>query len=376
MALCLCRRKRESADLGRVHEMRKYIAGLISLIILATGMLAGTASADNKKVETYKDDETGETYVDEYNYTTGQVTQTVTDSNGNVEVYTYSIEQVNDNTNTTTDSSPSTTSDETVKNPDGSITVVSKDQTDADYSDVDTSNTDVSSEDSSSGGLTQEEWEARMAKAISANGSVTETVYRDANGNIWPVQVEYMGLGRSSVIVNGERCLVPTSSLTWVTDAPDNKLLAVVTTEKQSYVTMRAKKSQKAFVMSHCEKCQVLRVISTGKTWTMVDCNGMRGYVLTNGLTFYDNAPKDYVTGMVTFRGKTTSRNMIHVRSGTTGTARQLQEFSCGTPLTIFSRNDKWCEVDVGGWHAYIKSEFVTMDEGAVLAAADPEYSE
>ncbi len=356
--------------------MKKYIAGLMSLIILAAGLLAGTASADNKKVETYKDSETGETYVDEYNYTTGVVTTTVTDANGNVEVYTNTIEEVSDNTGTTTNSSPGTTSSDTVKNPDGSITVVSKDQTDADYSNVDTSNNNISSDDSSSGGLTQEEWEARMAKAISANGSVTETVYRDANGNIWPVQVEYMGLGRSSVIVNGERCLVPTSSLTWVTNAPDNKLLAVVSTEKQSYVTMRAKKSQKSFVMNHCEKCQVMRVISTGKTWTMVDCNGMRGYVLTSGLTFYDNDPKEYVTGVVTFRGKTTSRNTIHIRSGITGSARQLQEFSCGTPLTIFSKNEKWCEVDVGGWHAYIKSEFVTMDEGAVLAVADFDYNE
>ncbi len=359
--------------------MKRYIAGLMGLILLAVGMLAGTASADNIVRTTWKDDETGDTYVDEFNYTTNQATTTVTDAKGNVESYTYSIESVSDNTNTntTTGSSPSSTSNETVKNADGSITVVSKDQTDADYSNVDTSNSNTTSEDSSSsGGLTQEEWEARMAKAISANGSLTETVYRDANGNIWPVQVEYMGLGRSSVIVNGEKCLVPTSSLTWVTDAPDNKLLAVVTTEKQSYVTMRAKKSQKSFVMNHCEKCQVMRVISTGKTWTMVDCNGMRGYVLTSGLTFYDNAPKEYVAGVVTFRGKTTSRNMIHIRSGTTGSSRQLQEFSCGTPLTIFSRSDKWCEVDVGGWHAYIKSEFVTMDEGAVLAAVDPEYSE
>ncbi len=353
--------------------MKKYLAGLMSLIILAAGMAVGTASADDIETYTWKDDDTGATYVDEFNHSTGQATTTVTDANGKVEVYTYSITEDSG----ASDTSGSSSSSGTTKNADGSITVVSRDQTGADYSNVDTSNSSSETTDgSSSGGLTQEEWEARMAKAISANGSVTETVYRDANGNIWPVQVEYMGLGRSSVIVNGERCLVPTSSLTWVSEAPANKLLAVVTTEKQSYVTLRAKKSQKSFVMDHCEKCQVVRVISTGKTWTMVDCNGMRGYVLTSGLTFYDNSPKDFVTGVVTFRGKTTSKNMVHIRSGVTGSSRQLQEFACGTPLTIFMKDGKWCEVDVGGWHAYIKSEYVTMDDGAVLAAADPEYIE
>ncbi len=328
--------------------MSRLITRLVCATLFLGIVLSGLAFAENGNSQTWSDDDGNVIYSDKYE--TG---------------------------NTYSESASGPT-----KNADGSITVISSDQTGADYSNVDTSNSssNLDSESdpdgSSSGGLTQEEWEARMAKAISANGSVTETVYRDGNGNIWPVQVEYMGLGRSAVIVNGERCLVPTSSLTWVSEAPANKLLAVVTTEKQSYVTMRAKKSQKSFVMDHCEKCQVLRVISTGKTWTMVDCNGMRGYVLTSGLTFYDNSPKDYVSGVVTFRGKTTSKNLVHIRSGITGSARQLQEFACGTPLTIFTKDGKWCEVDVGGWHAYIKSEYVTMDDGAVLAAADPKYIE
>ncbi len=349
--------------------MKWFFAKWVNITIILGIALLNFAFAENIESQSWTDENGNMVYM-ETNNSTGKITEKTVDKNGNV-IYIDEYDKI-DGSDDSSESPAGTT-----KNADGSITVVSRDQTGADYSNVDTSNSSSGSSDgSSSGGLTQEEWEARMAKAISANGSVTETVYRDANGNIWPVQVEYMGLGRSAVIVNGERCLVPTSSLTWVTEAPENKLLAVVTTEKQSYVTLRAKKSQKSFVMDHCEKCQVLRVISTGKTWTMVDCNGMRGYVLTSGLTFYDNSPKDFVTGVVTFRGKTTSKNLVHIRSGITGSARQLQEFACGTPLTIFMKDGKWCEVDVGGWHAYIKSEYVTMDDGAVLAAADPEYTE
>ncbi len=346
----------------------KRVFYAMMITALAACMMSGSALADNIVSDSWTDNETGNTTYVDTNFTTGVITEKEVDSGGNVVHYEeYALEEAYD-------SGSSSSSSGTTKNADGSITVVSKDQTDVTVIDNSSSGSSSSGSDSqSSGGLTQDEWEARMAKAQAANGTTTETVYRDVNGNIWPVQVEYVGLGRSSIVLNGERCMVPTSCLSWVSEAPDDKLLAVVTTEKQSYVTMRAKKSQKAFVMAHCEKCQVLRVISTGKTWTMVDDGTMRGYVLTSGLTFYDNSPREYVTGLVTFRGKTTSKNTVHIRSGTTSSAKQLQAFACGTPLTVFAQDEKWTEVDVGGWHGYIMNEYVTLDEGVALSARETE---
>ena len=210
--------------------------------------------------------------------------------------------------------------------------------------------------------LTQQEWEARMAKAIRENGPVSKTYLMAEDNHLVEVELEYLGLGRSAIVRNGTVEMVPTSSLKWESAAPEDKRLAVVSTTKQSYATMRAKKSQKAFVMDHCEKCAVLKVASTGKTWTMVEYNGMRGYVLTSALTFYDNNPKEYTTGLVSFRGKLNSNNTVHVRTSNKNSARQLAELACGTPLTIFSLDEKWCEVDAGGWHCYIMVEYVTLD--------------
>ena len=266
---------------------------------------------------------------------------------------------------------PAPSAEEPVMNPDGGMTVTSSDQTGAeDANDAAAAAADAptdSSEDSA--GLTPEEWKARMEKAIQANGSSTGTIYVDENGEAFPVEVSYVGLGRSEILLDGEAMMVPTSSLIWESEAPPEKRLAVVTTERQSYITMRAKMSKKAFVMERCDKCRVVRVIATGNTWTMVDDNGLRGYVLTSGLTFYPNDPReDYTTGVITFRGKTTSRNMIHVRASNKNGARQLAEFACGTPLTIFEYDEKWCEIDVGGWHCYIMSEFVTFDEKTISA--------
>ena len=221
----------------------------------------------------------------------------------------------------------------------------------------------------STGHLTPVEWGARWAKYTAANGVTTGTVYMDDAGNVTPAEIKYLGLGRSTIITGGKELIVPTSSLRWDTEAPDDKVLALVTPAKQSYLTLRAKKSQKSFVMGHCDKCKVLRVIGTGKTWTMVDDEGVRGYVLTSGLTFFDNSPRQYAAGMITVKGKTPSGNTVHVRSSNKNGARQIAEFDVGTPITVFAQDDKWCEIDVAGLHCYILSQFVTLQEPLITAS-------
>jgi len=224
--------------------------------------------------------------------------------------------------------------------------------------------------------LTQEEWAARWAKYASKNGTTTGTVYMDENGNVYPVQILQPGLGRSTILLDGQERIVPTSSLKWESEAPQNKLLAVSTPSTQSYLTLRAKSSQKAFVMGHCDKCSVLLVIRTGKTWTFVDNGEVRGYVMTSGLTFYDNEPRQYAAGIITVKGKTPSGNTVHVRSAASRKGRQIEEYPVGTPITVFSQDDEWSEIDVGGFHCYIQSKYVTLQEPLLLAEAGPGLAE
>lgn len=223
-----------------------------------------------------------------------------------------------------------------------------------------------------SGHLTQAEWAARVAKANAQLGVTTGIAWVDGNGEAHPCSIEALGLGRSTILIGENRIIVPTSSLIWDTEAPEEQLLAVVATTKQTYATLRAKKSQKAFVMGHCEKCTVLLVISTGKTWTMVDDNGARGYVLTSSLAFFDNKPKQYTSGIITVNGKTPKGNTVHVRSSNSNKARQIAEYPVGTTITVFSQDEKWSEIDVGGLHCYILSEFVTLQEPLQTAEMEP----
>ena len=243
--------------------------------------------------------------------------------------------------------------DTAIINPDGSVTLQSGSM-----------QIDAGSDGTGSGHLTEAEWAVRLAKANAKLGVTTGVAYIDVNGDPHPATIETLGLGRSTIVVDGTRMLVPTASIVWDTEAPEDKVLAVVTTTKQTYATMRAKKSQKAFVMGHAEKCTVLLVISTGKTWTLIDNQGVRGYVLTSTLTFYDNKPRQYAAGIITVKGKATTKgSTVHVRSSKSNKARQIAEFPVGTPISVFEQDEKWSEVDAGGLHCYILSEFVTLQE-------------
>jgi len=261
----------------------------------------------------------------------------------------------------------------TVENSDGSITIITGDQDIQVNEDgsitVESGQIQIIEPESESPGLTQEEWEARMQRAQEKNGTYTYTVYHAPDGIIHEVQVIYVGLGRSMVLLNGAETLVNTWDLSWETEAPADKVLAVVSAPKNGYANLRSKSSKKAFIMDHCITNKVVRVLATGKNWTKVDYAGMRGYVSTSSLTFYANEPRQYETAKISVKGRTKGTDTVYIRSAAKNNSRHLQDYVLGTPLTVFSKDGKWCEVDVEGWHCYILSNYVTYDE--VMTASE-----
>ena len=222
----------------------------------------------------------------------------------------------------------------------------------------------------SGGGLTQEEWEARMKKALERNGSYTETYYFGPEKEPIPVTVVYVGLARSKIKIGDTELMVNTCDLAWSTEAPADQVLAVVDANRLGYAALRANTSTKSFILDHCITGKVVRVLSTGKNWTKVDYDGMRGYVLTSSLKFYPNMIRSYETGQIAYEGRTTGRSTINIRASAKNNSRILANYTLGTPLTIFSMDEKWCEVDVGGWHCYILREYVSMgDNGSYTAS-------
>ena len=206
-----------------------------------------------------------------------------------------------------------------------------------------------------------------MNNAFIKNGGYTPTVYRDENGVETPVDVVYMGLSRSMVTINGEKQLVETWRLSWETKAPEDKVLAVVHSPKNSAdVKFHAGKSTKSMNLNKVLTNRVLRVISTGKNWTLVDIDDPsmpRGYIATSYLEFYPKLPLAYRSAKLSVFGKTRGSDPVWIRAEDNANGRRIIQFDLGQPLTVYCQNDRWSEVDVGGFHAFILSEFVTLDE-------------
>lgn len=226
------------------------------------------------------------------------------------------------------------------------------------------------------GGTNDAAWARGLGKAAAANGAFTATVYTDEQGNQTSVSVVYMGLARSCIRLNEAEVMVDTYRLSWETEAPASKLLAMVTSKTPA--RLRAKKSSSALVIDRIPYGTVLRVVNTGKNWTFVDCNaGPRGYIQTSSLTFFANEPRTYRTGWVaTKSGHITGDSTVHVRNTTSSSSPQQEEYRVGTELTILGEEGNFCEIEVNGHHCYMRKEFVLYNEEDPVTKAEAETPE
>ena len=209
------------------------------------------------------------------------------------------------------------------------------------------------------------DWQAVLDRAAARTGRETPTVWTDpSTGETTEVEVVYMGLGRSMIKLDGNKVMVNTVDLKWQTDAPEDKVLATVDAPRVGYAWLRKAPSNsiKNAKLLQIRTGSVLRVISTGDNWTLVDYEGLRGYVQTSSLEFYLNDHTDFETGFVSLKGKITGKETVHARSRDKG-CRDLGEYRLGTPVAVFDIIDEWAEVDIGGWHCRILAQYVTLEK-------------
>lgn len=208
--------------------------------------------------------------------------------------------------------------------------------------------------------MTDEEWAAALAAAAAKNGKDTPAVWKDpATGSSYQVLVVYMGIGRSMVQVDGENRLVNTADLTWNTEAPQDKVLAVVTSRQ---VYLHKNPDRKSLDIKQIYLDSVVRVLATGKNWTFVDHEGDCGYILTGALDFYANDHTDFEGGYLSLNGKITGNGRVQVRDFDTN--KILEGYKPGTPVTVFDilEDFNYAEIDIEGLHCYVKLDCLTLE--------------
>ena len=207
-------------------------------------------------------------------------------------------------------------------------------------------------------------WAQAVGAAYAKNGASVRTVYTDDEGNETEVDVRYMGLARSMVVMNGEERLVDTWRLSWETSASAEKVLAMVRSDiSQAKILERPS----GISMNRVKGGRVVQVLRIGKHYTLVDINDPEtplGYIATGSLDFYPNIPMNYLTGTVTIKGKVNVKYdpVVVYAEDRTGAAA-IDKVRTGFPVTVYAQNDTWSEVDVDGYHGYILNKYVTLDE-------------
>ena len=263
----------------------------------------------------------------------------------------------------------------TVKNPDGSITVGTSDTDSAQQNpdgsiELESGTGGVDIPDTPRAPLEGEEWQAVLDSVAARNGTETPTVWTDpATGQTQAVEVVYMGIGQSMIRLDGREKLVNTVDLSWKTEAPEDKVLAVVDTPKGGYAWLRREPNNKITnpKIQQVRTDSVVRVIAAGKNWTLVDYNGTRAYVQSSSLEFFRNDHTDFDTGLLSVNGKTQGKDSVHIRSRDKG-CRDLGEYRLGTPITVFDIVDKWAEIDICGWHCRVLAKHVTLTKETASA--------
>lgn len=192
----------------------------------------------------------------------------------------------------------------------------------------------------------------------------------DDDGDEQTVTLKTLGTVYSDVVLDGETLTVSTADLRWYSEAKESQALAIINAPRSGEASLRSKASSKGSVLLKCKTNRVVIVLKVGKNYSRVLYDDTVGFVLTSALKFCPvgytkdkkaEAPK---TGWITFRGKTDSNNTINVRMNGKNGSRILGDFKAGTPITIFEVGSKWAEIEVEGYHCFILSEYVTVDEG------------
>lgn len=204
-------------------------------------------------------------------------------------------------------------------------------------------------------------------------GSVSFT-WVDESGEEQPVAMKRLGLVNSVIVLKKEQLTVPTSELRWEADVRPEQAMAVIKAPKSGTATLRNKASSRGKGITKCKTNRIVLVLSSGKNYSKIYYDGMVGYVLTSALKLYPvggvaeakdgGEPVTLQTGWISFRGKLKSRNTINIRMNGKNGSRILGDYIAGTPIVIFGQDDKWTEIEVDGYRAFILTEYVTLDEG------------
>lgn len=181
-----------------------------------------------------------------------------------------------------------------------------------------------------------------------------------ASWNGQKVEIIDLGTRLTTIRVNRKKQVVRTNSLTFDSEAAAGKQLAIIHTPKSGNAPLRKKASKKGTIFYRCQTGRVVAVKKNGKSFCRIHYADADGYVSTGSLKFIEPWDGEIMVAKIAYKGNPKSRETVKVRQKASGASRILDEFRCGTQVVVFGTTDRWTEIEVGGVHCFILSEFLT----------------
>ena len=211
-----------------------------------------------------------------------------------------------------------------------------------------------------------------------APGEILDVTITGEDGEEQAVTRVNAGTLFSQVSIGRRVFTVASSELHYETDpsVTEARRYGIINAKRTGYATMHTRPKVKSDVVGRCTTNRVVLVLNVGKGYTKVWCEGNVGYVKTASLLFLPPADAGTAQALMSYKGRTNSRNTINIRQNGKSTSRILGDIACGAQLTVFSTSeDGWVEVEVNGWRAWVQGQYVTYlteDTTSISAEAEP----
>ncbi|MBQ8556325.1 MAG: hypothetical protein IJ438_10710 [Clostridia bacterium] len=179
------------------------------------------------------------------------------------------------------------------------------------------------------------------------------------DGTVVTVTLEELGTAQCVVFDGEEMLTVATESLSWDTEAPEDKAMAVIYAPRTGKCTLRASASNSAKAIGQCEAGKIVIVLKVGKVYTRILYDGKEGCVLNSTLTFSPVVSADeYTTAMLSYQGRTDSSATISMYTATDA-ERKLDQFRVGNEVVVLGEKGTWTEIEIDGLHGFVKTKYL-----------------
>jgi hypothetical protein len=196
-------------------------------------------------------------------------------------------------------------------------------------------------------------------KTYSGDWEDLKVTYLNDEGVSVRVELKELGTAQCEVLLDGDVVTVPTARLQWETEADEEHMLAVISAPRTGKATLRKEARSSSRALAQCEAGRIVIVLKLGDNYSRILYDGKEGLVLNGALEFKPVVPEDQIeTGTLAYKGRTDTSATISVYSDT-GLKRRLKQFRVGTEIVLFGETGSLTEVEIGGYHGYVKSAYL-----------------